>query len=167
MSAEVEARRAAFLARRDDDARRAADTDLTHGHSGMGTTLAGNALAIAALEAALRDLHTPATHAAMRAGAERLEASLTALFAARRLDWHVSRVGARVEFGFGPAPRNGSEAEAIMAPSVERALRLWLINRGSLVTPFHNMLLVAPTLQQEAIDRLCAGIDGFLDEVRP
>jgi glutamate-1-semialdehyde 2,1-aminomutase len=79
----------------------------------------------------------------------------------------VSRVGARVEFGFGPAPRNGSEAEAIMAPSVERALRLWLINRGSLVTPFHNMLLVAPTLQQEAIDRLCASIDGFLDEVRP
>jgi glutamate-1-semialdehyde 2,1-aminomutase len=167
MSAEVEARRGAFLARRDDDARRAADTGLSHGHSGMGTTLAGNALTIAALEAALRDLHTPETHAAMRAGAERLAASLTALFAAHRLDWHVSRVGARVEFGFGPAPRNGSEAEAIMAPTLERALRLWLLNRGSLVTPFHNMLLVAPTLEQEAIDRLCAGIDGFLDEVRP
>jgi glutamate-1-semialdehyde 2,1-aminomutase len=54
-----------------------------------------------------------------------------------------------------------------MAPTLERALRLWLLNRGSLVTPFHNMLLVAPTLEQEAIDRLCAGIDGFLDEVRP
>lgn len=157
MSAEVAARREAWLAQRDEAS--------THGHSGTGTTLAGNALAIAALEAALEHLHTDATHAAMRAGALRLEQTLSAVFSARGLDWHVSRVGARVEFGFGPAPRNGSEAEAQDRPRLGEALRLWLINRGLLMTPFHQMLLAAPTLAPSAAGALGAVVAGFLDEV--
>ncbi|MFM7627865.1 MAG: transaminase, partial [Gammaproteobacteria bacterium] len=167
MSAEVEARRAAWLARRDaaSTAAAAPDAPQSHGHSGMGTTLAGNALALAALEAALGHLHTEATHAAMRAGALRIEQTLHAVFAARGLDWHVSRVGARVEFGFGPAPRNGSEAEAQDRPRLGEALRLWLINRGLLMTPFHQMLLAAPTLAPSAADALGTAVAGFLDEV--
>jgi glutamate-1-semialdehyde 2,1-aminomutase len=157
MSAEVAARREAWLAQRDEAS--------AHGHSGMGTTLAGNALAIAALEAALEHLHTDATHAAMRAGALRLEQTLSAVFSARGLDWHVSRVGARVEFGFGPAPRNGSEAEAQDRPRLGEALRLWLLNRGLLMTPFHQMLLAAPTLAPSAAGALGAAVAGFLDEV--
>lgn len=167
MSAEVEARRAEWLARRDAATELVAptlDAPPVHGHSGMGTTLAGNALAVAALEAALRDLHTDATHAAMRAGALRIEQALRGVFAARGLDWHVSRVGARVEFGFGPAPRNGSEAEAQDRPALGDALRLWLINRGILMTPFHQMLLAAPTLAPSAADALGAAVDGFLEE---
>lgn len=156
MSAEVAARREAWLAQRAASA---------HGHSGMGTTLAGNALAIAALEAALAHLHTDATHAAMRAGAVRIEQALRGAVAARGLDWHVSRVGARVEFGFGPAPRNGSEAEAADRPALGEALRLWLVNRGILMTPFHQMLLAAPTLAPSAADALGAAVGGFLDEV--
>ena len=169
MSAEVAARRAAWLARRDaasapaDPA--APDAAPLHGHSGMGTTLAGNALTIAALEAALGHLHTDATHAAMRAGALRIEQALRAVFSAHGLDWHVSRVGARVEFGFGPAPRNGSEAEAQDRPQLGEALRLWLLNRGLLMTPFHQMLLAAPTLAPSAADALGAAVAGFLDEV--
>ena len=133
------------------------------GHSGMGTTLAANPLVFAALEAALEHLHTVGTHAAMRSGADMLERGLRSLIARRGLDWHVSRVGARIEFGFGPAPRNGSEAEAAMQPELEHALHLWLLNRGTLVTPFHNMMLVAPTQESSAIDKLCRDIDGFLD----
>jgi glutamate-1-semialdehyde 2,1-aminomutase len=133
------------------------------GHSGMGTTLAANPLAFAALSAALEHLHTEATHAAMQAGADRLEAGLVALFSRAGLDWHVSRVGARVEFGFGPAPRNGSEAESAMQPELEHALHLWLLNRGLLVTPFHNMMLTAPMLPPGAIDALCAHAADFLD----
>jgi glutamate-1-semialdehyde 2,1-aminomutase len=158
MSAEVEARRAAWLAGREAEPQ-------AHGHSGMGTTLAGNALAVAALEAALGHLHTDATHAAMRAGASRIELALRAAFIARGLDWHVSRVGARVEFGFGPAPRNGSEAEAQDRPALGQALRLWLVNRGLLMTPFHQMLLAAPTLAPSAADSLGASVAEFLDEV--
>ena len=171
MSVEVAERREAFLARRDAAAREAAardaaagDTAPVHGHSGMGTTLAGNALAIAALDAALAHLHTEGTHALMRAGAERIERTLRAVFDARGLDWHVSRVGARVEFGFGPAPRNGSEAEAQDRPALGDALRLWLVNRGILMTPFHQMLLAAPMLAPQAIDALGAAVDGFLEE---
>jgi glutamate-1-semialdehyde 2,1-aminomutase len=166
MSAEVAERRAAFLVRRDAAAATAMpDAAQSHGHSGMGTTLAGNALALAALEAALGHLHTDATHAAMRAGALRIEHALRGVFAARGLDWHVSRVGARVEFGFGPAPRNGSEAAAQDRPRLGEALRLWLVNRGILMTPFHQMLLAAPTLAPAAADALAAAVAGFLDEV--
>jgi glutamate-1-semialdehyde 2,1-aminomutase len=77
----------------------------------------------------------------------------------------VSRVGARVEFGFGPAPRNGSEAEAQDRPVLGEALRLWLVNRGLLVTPFHQMLLAAPMLTPQAIDALGAAVGEFVEEV--
>ena len=133
------------------------------GHSGMGTTLAGNALALAALQAALAEVITPASHARMEALGARLEAALVAAFAARGLGWHVSRIGARVEFGFGPAPRNGSEAEAGMAPALEAALHLGLLNRGTLVTPFHNMLLVSPATTEVQIDALVARLGDCLD----
>ena len=152
-TSEIEARMRAVLASREA------------GHSGMGTTLAGNALTLAALEAALLHLHTSATHAPMQAGAHRLAMPLQALFAARGLPWHVSRVGARVEFGFAPAPRNGSEAEAAMRPVLEQALHLWLLNRGLIVTPFHNMMLIAPMQTNDAIDALVSEIGAFLDEV--
>ncbi|MGA0800576.1 MAG: transaminase [Steroidobacteraceae bacterium] len=151
-SNEIEARMRAVLAHREA------------GHSGMGTTLAANPLVFAALSAALKHLHTEVTHAAMQNGAVRLEQGLKTLFAAQGLDWHVSRVGARLEFGFGPAPRNGSEAEAQDRPALGDALRLWLVNRGILMTPFHQMLLAAPMLAPEAIDALGAAVDGFLEE---
>ncbi len=152
-TADVEARMQRVLASR------------TGGHSGMGTTLAANPLVFAALEAALTHLHTEATHAVMQEAATLLEQGLLEIFADRDLDWHVSRVGARIEFGFGPAPGNGSEAEAAMQPELEHALHLWLLNRGLLVTPFHNMMLTAPMVQRPHIDALCAGIAGFLDAV--
>ncbi|MFM7396055.1 MAG: transaminase [Gammaproteobacteria bacterium] len=150
-TADVEARMQRLLASR------------AGGHSGMGTTLAANPLVFAALEAALAHLHTEATHASMQTAATRLEQGLLKVFASRKLDWHVSRVGARIEFGFGPAPRNGSEAEAAMRPDLEHALHLWLLNRGLLVTPFHNMMLTAPMLRASQVDALCAGIESFLD----
>jgi glutamate-1-semialdehyde 2,1-aminomutase len=152
-TADVEARMRHVLASR------------TGGHSGMGTTLAANPLVFAALEAALAHLHTDTTHAAMQEAATSLERGLLRIFADRDLDWHVSRVGARIEFGFGPAPSNGSEAEAAMRPELEHALHLWLLNRGMLVTPFHNMMLTAPMLQAQQVDALCAEIESFLDAV--
>jgi len=135
------------------------------GHSGMGTTLAANALAMAALDAALNELHTESTHLAMQTRAVELERGLRQIFAARDLAWHVSRVGARLEFGFGQAPINGSEAEAAMRPALEHALHLWLLNRGLLVTPFHNMMLTAPMLPASAVDQLLAATAEFLDVV--
>ena len=63
----------------------------------------------------------------------------------RQLPWHAVRVGARVEFICAPGPlRNGTQAEAAHAPALERAIHLALLNRGCLIAPFHNMMLVCP-----------------------
>jgi glutamate-1-semialdehyde 2,1-aminomutase len=136
------------------------------GHSGMGTTLAANALAVAALDAALDSLHTRENYAPMLRSAERLVAALKALFAQRDLRWDVSHVGARLEFGFGARPRNGSESIAAMQPAFEHAIHLYLLNRGVLLTPFHNMMLCSPVTTDAEADRLVATLDQCLGELQ-
>ncbi|HPF26153.1 MAG: transaminase [Steroidobacteraceae bacterium] len=154
-TAAMEARMQAVLARRAD------------GHSGMGTTLASNALAIACLDAALTALHTPENYERMLTTAGRLAQSLVDTFAKHGLPWTVSRVGARLEFGFGPrAPRNGSESAGQMQPALERAIHLYLLNRGVLLTPFHNMMLCSPATDGEHLARLTAALDTGLDDLK-
>ncbi|MGE0581868.1 MAG: transaminase [Steroidobacteraceae bacterium] len=154
-TAEVEARIQGVLAARHE----------AHGHTGMGTTLAANPLALAALAAALAALHVPATYDAMLAVASHLEATLQALFQRRRLGWHVARVGARLEIGYGEPPRNGTQALALMQPALEQAIHLYLLNRGCLLTPFHNMMLCSPVTSAADADRLVAALDTCLGEL--
>ncbi len=130
------------------------------GHSGMGTTLSANPVQIAALLACLTEVMTPAAYAHMEAGAARLAEGLAAVIARRGLPWHVVRVGTRVEFVCAPGPlRNGSEAAAAHAPEVEAAVHLGLVNRGALIAPFHNMMLVSPATKARQIGRLIAAFD--------
>lgn len=136
------------------------------GHSGMGTTLSANPVQIAALLANLTEVMTPEAHARMEAGAERLAAGLSRAIAAAGLPWHVVRVGARVEFVCAPGPlRNGSEAAAAHAPAVEAAVHLGLVNRGALIAPFHNMMLVSPVTRKRQIDRLVAAFAEVLGQL--
>lgn len=137
-----------------------------HGHSGLGTTLSANLLALAALEACLTEVMTDAAFAHMEAQAIRLEQGLVSLLAKRTLPWHVQRIGARVELGFGAAPaRNGRESAAAMLPELERTLHLYLLNRGVLLTPFHNMMLLSPQTAPGAVDRLLSHLGAALDEL--
>jgi glutamate-1-semialdehyde 2,1-aminomutase len=131
------------------------------GHSGFGTTLSANALAMAAMYATLAEVMTQTAYAHMNRGAQRLAAGLDAVIARRGLPWHVVRVGARVEFicALGPL-RNGSEAADAHAPELERAIHLGLLNRGCLITPFHNMMLISPATTLEQIDLLLGAFDG-------
>ncbi|RYD44623.1 MAG: aspartate aminotransferase family protein [Sphingomonadales bacterium] len=125
------------------------------GHSGIGTTLSANALAITAMDAMLSDVITPAAYDAMLRGAAWLVAGLEQEIATADLDWHVTQVGARVEFLTCPTPpRNGGEAKAAMQPELEAAIHLFLANRGILLAPFHNMMLVSPVTTGDQIDRL-------------
>jgi glutamate-1-semialdehyde 2,1-aminomutase len=136
------------------------------GHSGLGTTLSANLLALAALEAALRELLTPASYTQMERLALRLELGLAALFRARATGWHVARVGARLEIGYGAAPpRTAVESEAAMRPALEQALHLYLLNRGVLLTPFHNMMLLSPVTADADVERLLAALDAALGEL--
>jgi glutamate-1-semialdehyde 2,1-aminomutase len=136
------------------------------GHSGMGTTLSANTLALACLEAALDELMTAANYQAMDAAASHLARGLDALFERHGLDWHVSRVGARLEFGFGTAPRTGAGSERQAWPELEQALHLHLLNRGVLLTPFHNMMLCSPVTTAAHGDTLIAHLDEALRGLR-
>ncbi len=129
------------VARRLDEVR----SQTPPGHSGMGTTLSANALSLAAMRATLEHVMTPEAYAHMEALARRLAEGLKHVVDTYGLPWHVVRVGARVEFICAPGPlRNGTEAEAAHAPALEQAIHLALLNRGCLIAPFHNMMLVSP-----------------------
>lgn len=149
----------AALAERAEAAKRAAPS----GHSGIGTTLTANSLAMVAMRATLTHLMTPQVFAPMHTLAEQLAAGLRTIIARHSLPWCVTQVGARVEFQFCPQPpRNGSQAEAVMDAELEHALHLALLNRGVLITPFHNMMLVCPDTTQMHVQRLLTAFDAVL-----
>jgi glutamate-1-semialdehyde 2,1-aminomutase len=151
LSAEVAARFAEYEATR------------PAGHSGMGTTLSANPLQFAALVATLSEVLTETSYARMEAGAARLCAGLTKAVARHGAPWHVVRVGARVEFICAPGPlRNGAEAARAHAPALEAAVHQGLLNRGSLIAPFHNMMLISPATRMAQIDRLVGAFDDVL-----
>ncbi len=127
------------------------------GHSGLGTTLSANALAMALMRATLEDVMTPSAYAHMEHEASRLAEGLWLTIKRHDLPWHVVRVGARVEFVCAPGPlRNGTEAMAAHCAEIEAAVHIGLVNRGCLIAPFHNMMLVCPATQPAQIDRLVA-----------
>ncbi len=135
------------------------------GHSGMGTTLSANALALACLEASLDELMTETNYSSMHSVAAYLSEGLGRVFGAQGLAWHVSRVGARLEFAFGSPPRNGAESERTAWPELEHTLHLHLLNRGVLLTPFHNMMLCSPVTTSAHADVLLKHLHEGLREV--
>ena len=103
---------------------------------------------------------TPEAYRHMERLAATLAAGLQSVVERHGLPWHVVRVGARVEFICAPGPLvNGTEAEAAHAPALERAMHLSLLNRGCLIAPFHNMMLVSPVTSDAQVARLCAAFD--------
>ena len=152
----------AEVARRVEQAKRAAPP----GHSGVGTTLSANMFAMAAMRANLEQVMTEQAYAHMFALAAQLADGLRAAIARHGLPWCVTRVGARSEFQFGAtAPRNGSEAGAMLDGELEQIIHLYLLNRGLLITPFHNMLLVCPQTTADDVARLLAVFDDCLGEL--
>lgn len=150
------------LAQRMEAARAAAPA----GHSGIGTTLAGNLLGLAALRAMLQEVMTADAHERMSRGAARLQAGLEAVIGAAGLPWTVTRLGARLELQFSAAtPRNAGEARAAFDEPLAAALQLAWLNRGVLVTPFHDMLLVSPQTTDADIDAVPAALRAVLGEL--
>jgi glutamate-1-semialdehyde 2,1-aminomutase len=112
---------------------------------GIGGTLAGNALSLAAMRAALTEVLTDEGFAHAIAICDRLRAGVEDVIAEHELPWHAIQLGSRVEYRFTPtAPPNGTAAHDSFDPRLERFLHLHALNRGVLVTPFHNMLLASP-----------------------
>ena len=138
-----------------------------HGHSGIGTTLSANAFAMHAMRANLQSVMTSPAYAHMTALAETLAASLRETIARHGVEWSVTQIGARVEFQFCKVPpRTGREAEAAFDDALEAAIHLFMLNRGVLITPFHNMMLVAPQTTGEMVARLSSLLDEFLSALK-
>jgi len=121
---------------------------------GIGGTLAGNALSLAAMRATLTKVLTNEAFGRMIPLAERWTTGVAKALADAELPWHVTRLGCRAEYLFAPkAPINGSEAHQAMDFELERFMHLYTMNRGILLTPFHNMALMSPQTEKEDVER--------------
>jgi glutamate-1-semialdehyde 2,1-aminomutase len=121
---------------------------------GIGGTLAGNALSLAAMKATLQKVLTPEAFTRMIPMAERWTDGVAKAIAEYDLPWNVTRLGCRAEYLFAAqTPRNGTEAHDAMDFELERFMHLYAMNRGILLTPFHNMALMSPMTSAEDIDQ--------------
>jgi glutamate-1-semialdehyde aminotransferase len=142
MTAEIAARVSASIEYEDSDV------------GGIGGTLAGYALSLAAIRATLGEVLTAGAFARMIPLAERWERGVDDVLASHDVPWHVTRLGARAEYHFMPTrPRTGREQWEHGDAELERFLHLWAMNRGILMTPFHNMALMSPTTTTADVDR--------------
>jgi glutamate-1-semialdehyde 2,1-aminomutase len=120
---------------------------------GIGGTLAGNALSLAAMRATLEHVLTQKAFDHMIPLAERWTDGVAKAIVEFDVPWHVTRLGCRAEYLFAPqAPHNGTEAHDAMDFELERFMHLFAMNRGILLTPFHNMALMSPATTAEHID---------------
>lgn len=131
--------------------------DLVRGHdvdvSGIGGTLSGNALAMAALRATLSTTMRDEDFERMEPLAARWTDGVRSVYENARLPWHVQQLGCRAEYWFSPPPKNGAEAAAATDHELDAYFHLFCLNRGVLLTPFHNMALMSPSHTSEEVDR--------------
>lgn len=120
---------------------------------GIGGTLAGNALSIAAMKATLEQVLTPSYYEKAFALQEKFTAGVESVIAEFNLPWIVKRLGTRSEYWFRPRPpKNGGEAAAAIDHELDRYMHLFMLNRGILMTPFHNMALLSPEITEADVD---------------
>ncbi|MGC8856503.1 MAG: aspartate aminotransferase family protein [Anaerolineae bacterium] len=120
---------------------------------GIGGTLAGNALSVAAMKATLEHVLTPEFYQRAIALQERFTAGVEEVIREFNLPWIVKRLGNRSEYWFRPTPpKNGGEAAAAIDHELDRYMHLYALNRGILMTPFHNMALISADTREADVD---------------
>ncbi len=135
-------------------------------HAGFGGTLAGNALTVAVMRAVLSQVLTEPAYERMLQLAERMQRGVDGCNARHRLPWCTLRVGARVETLFTPdAPRNAADVRRTRNHELDALLHLFLLNRGVLITPFHNMTLCCPGTTADDVDHHTGAFAEFAAQV--
>jgi glutamate-1-semialdehyde 2,1-aminomutase len=133
---------------------------------GIGGTLAGNRLSLAAMRSTLENVLTAKAFETMIPLATRWADGVSGEIKNHRLPWNVQQLGARAEYTFREKPpRNGGESAAAADFELERFLHLYALNRGLLLTPFHNMALMCPATTAADVDlhtRIFAAATGEL-----
>jgi glutamate-1-semialdehyde 2,1-aminomutase len=136
-------------------------------HFGFGGTLAGSALQVAALKASLEKVMTKENFELMERMAARFEQGTSEVIRKHGLPWHLTRIGARVEYLFlDHPPKNGGEAHLGRHALLEAYIHLFLMNRGILLTPFHNMALMCPFVTREEVDDHSTALDECLSAIK-
>ena len=120
--------------------------------SGIGGTLTGNALALAAMRATLANALRDEDFAIATPLAERWAAGVARVIDDLGLPWTVQRLGCRAEYWFCPPPSNGAEAAAAVDAELDAFFHLYALNRGVLLTPFHNMALLSSSHAEADVD---------------
>jgi glutamate-1-semialdehyde 2,1-aminomutase len=120
---------------------------------GIGGTLAGNPLSLAAARATLAEVLTPEAFERMISLGERFERAVAESITEHGLPWQVTRLGCRAEYMFAPErPRDGSEAAAALDAELDALMHIYMLNRGVLMTPFHMMALISPATSEADVD---------------
>ncbi len=133
---------------------------------GVGGTLAGNALSLAAARATLAEVLTDEAFAGMTELATRYREGVQAAIDRHGVPWCIVQLGARAEYHFYPEPpRNGGQAEAMIDGELDDYLHLYTLNRGIVMTPFHNMALMCPATSAADVDRHSEVFDAALGEL--
>ena len=123
-------------------------------------------LSLAAMRATLGEVLTDAAFERMIELGARFEDGVRSAIDAHALPWHVTRLGCRVEYLFRPErPRTGSEAAAGADHALDRLVHLYALNRGVLLTPFHNMALMSPATTAADVDRHTSVFDEAAAEI--
>jgi glutamate-1-semialdehyde 2,1-aminomutase len=136
------------------------------GRSGIGTTLSGSRIQIALIRCVLEEFMTDAVFEASITLAQRLERGVADVIIKHSLPWHVTRVGARVEFMCcEKPPDNGYEASQVIHRPIDQAVHRFLLNRGVVITPFHNMMLVCPSTTKANVDQLVQTLEACVAEL--
>ena len=133
---------------------------------GIGGTLAGNALSLAAMRATLGEVLTDEAFEGMIEVATRYTEGVRGVLDSRRLPWHIVQLGARAEYRFCPQPPlTGGASEAVADPHLDEYMHLYMVNRGILMTPFHNMALMCPATTAADADAHTAVFAAAADEL--
>jgi glutamate-1-semialdehyde 2,1-aminomutase len=121
---------------------------------GVGGTLAGNALSTAAMRATLGEVLTEDAFAHMTELATAFTAGVQATLDELDVPWSINQLGARAEYRFArPAPTTGEASAAAADEELDAYMHLAMVNRGILMTPFHNMALMCPETSPDDVDR--------------
>lgn len=121
---------------------------------GVGGTLAGNSLSMAAMRATLSEVLTDAAFEEMIKLCDRYTEQVNSVLAKYDIPWSISQVGARAEYRFTkPAPVNGTQSAKASDDELDEFMHLFMCNRGILMTPFHNMALMCPTTTAAEVDQ--------------
>ena len=133
--------------------------------SGVGGTLTGNALAIAAVRATLSSTLTADDFARTIPLASAWTSGVQSTIDGHGLPWHVQQLGSRAEYWFSPPPRDGAAAATAVDDELDAFMHLWAINRGILLTPFHNMALMSPYHTQADVDAHTAAFAAAVESL--